>query len=531
MRYNPGLTVVVPVYNAGTYLARCLESLTVQTAERSRFDVVVVDDGSTDGSGEQLDRFAAEHPGFVRVEHIENSGWPGRPRNLGTDLSTREYVFYCDADDWLMPDAVETILDRAAADDSDVVMVRAVGNRRRVPHAIYERGDRCTNWRETPGVFSNLTCHKAFRKNFLRENDIRFREGRVRLEDFLFMTAAYLYAERVTILGSRPLYVLERRDDGGNLTATRATEDDYWSSVEALIDLVCSVVEPGSAQDLALDRVVRSELAGPLSRPPLLRKEPEVQASALAHGRRILETKVPPSAVARLDRTTQARLDAVRRGDLMSILRQIEADQAVELVGRGRSLAWDGTGLRVDVLAVLQRDGASLTMCRAGESWVLPRLDSRQTPADLTASFAQTSANLRLRNRATAEVRRARLPVQPVDMSTTARPLAWAGAAIVEVPVFAAGQPLHPGIWDVSVEVNSCGFHRTRQVQLDESLVVPSSIVVDGLRVRPYRTQSGRLAIVVRPAVSVTLRARLRLMVRRTGKSIHRKWDSVTRPG
>ena len=62
--------------------------------------MIFVDDGSTDGTRRRLDALAAEHD-HVRVEHIPNSGWPGRPRNVGLDLARGEFVYFVDNDDWL----------------------------------------------------------------------------------------------------------------------------------------------------------------------------------------------------------------------------------------------------------------------------------------------------------------------------------------------------------------------------------------------------------------------------------------------
>jgi poly(ribitol-phosphate) beta-N-acetylglucosaminyltransferase len=99
-----------------------------QTLSTDRYEVVFVDDGSTDGSGARLDEVAAEHPKLVRVLHTPNSGWAGRPRNLGTDAARHTYVFYCDADDWMPEYALETLLERAERDRSDVATTAPRGS-------------------------------------------------------------------------------------------------------------------------------------------------------------------------------------------------------------------------------------------------------------------------------------------------------------------------------------------------------------------------------------------------------------------
>ena len=82
------VSVVVPVYNPGRYLDDLLASLARQSMPADEFEVVFVDDGSTDGSQLRLDELEASSAN-VRVIHIPNSGWPGRPRNVGIEAGRR----------------------------------------------------------------------------------------------------------------------------------------------------------------------------------------------------------------------------------------------------------------------------------------------------------------------------------------------------------------------------------------------------------------------------------------------------------
>ena len=84
---QPDVSVIVPVWNAMPYLVTCLSSLLEQTIDRGRMEVVAVDDGSTDGSGEQLDLVAACWP-TLQVVHQPASGGPSRPRNVALDRAS-----------------------------------------------------------------------------------------------------------------------------------------------------------------------------------------------------------------------------------------------------------------------------------------------------------------------------------------------------------------------------------------------------------------------------------------------------------
>ena len=106
------VSVVVAVYNPGPLIERLVDSLLWQTMPAGAYEVIFVDDGSTDGSGRRVDELASTHP-HMHAFHIPNSGWPGRPRNIGIDAARGRYVYFVDHDDWLSPEALERLADRA----------------------------------------------------------------------------------------------------------------------------------------------------------------------------------------------------------------------------------------------------------------------------------------------------------------------------------------------------------------------------------------------------------------------------------
>ena len=101
----PLITVIVPVYNILDYLPRCVHSITAQTY--SHLEIILVDDGSTDGTGELCDRLA-EEDGRIRVFHKENGG-SSSARNLALEHASGEYVGFVDSDDYISPDMYERL--------------------------------------------------------------------------------------------------------------------------------------------------------------------------------------------------------------------------------------------------------------------------------------------------------------------------------------------------------------------------------------------------------------------------------------
>lgn len=96
MRNMIKLSVIIPVYNIKDYLRQCIDSL---ICERSDYEILLVDDGSTDGSAVICDEYAAKHD-LVKVFHKQNGG-VSSARNLGLQKSEGEYIYFVDGDDWV----------------------------------------------------------------------------------------------------------------------------------------------------------------------------------------------------------------------------------------------------------------------------------------------------------------------------------------------------------------------------------------------------------------------------------------------
>ncbi len=106
MRRETLLSVIIPVYNVEEYLVKCVESILGQTYRN--LEVILVDDGSKDGSGRICDELAAKDP-RVRVIHQENGGL-SKARNAGIEAANGEYLTFVDSDDWIEADAYEHLL-------------------------------------------------------------------------------------------------------------------------------------------------------------------------------------------------------------------------------------------------------------------------------------------------------------------------------------------------------------------------------------------------------------------------------------
>ena len=100
------ISVIIPVFNTEAYLRRCLDSVMRQSELR---EIILVDDGSTDGSGDICDEYAARRPDLFRVIHQKNQG-SSAARNAGIEIAGGEYLSFIDSDDYIEPDMYECLL-------------------------------------------------------------------------------------------------------------------------------------------------------------------------------------------------------------------------------------------------------------------------------------------------------------------------------------------------------------------------------------------------------------------------------------
>ena len=109
---NPLVSIIIPVYNVEKYLQQCVGSVLAQTYKH--LEIVLIDDGSTDQSPRMCDEYAAQYEN-IYVFHKQNGG-ASTARNIGLENAKGEYIFFLDSDDWLEPNALETMITTAKSE-------------------------------------------------------------------------------------------------------------------------------------------------------------------------------------------------------------------------------------------------------------------------------------------------------------------------------------------------------------------------------------------------------------------------------
>ncbi|HLS30455.1 MAG TPA: glycosyltransferase family 2 protein [Flavobacteriaceae bacterium] len=206
MQIKPKISIIIPVYNTATYLEQCIESVLNQSF--TDFELVLVNDGSTDHSGAICDDYAFKD-GRIKVFHRENGG-VSSARNLGLAKITGDWLTFIDSDDEVLPEFLETIYKERKG--VDIVYQGAIQkNRQSSEQKEFEDfSDKIEN---VPTAFKNnmMTSHgyiwgKLFRSKIITINNIRFQVEISFSEDSLFVLDYLKYVDKIKF-SSQKLYV------------------------------------------------------------------------------------------------------------------------------------------------------------------------------------------------------------------------------------------------------------------------------------------------------------------------------------
>ncbi|MFG3689981.1 glycosyltransferase family 2 protein [Micromonospora sp. NPDC047740] len=321
---RPDVTVITAVYNTMPYLTRCLTSLVEQTIGADRLEVIAVDDGSTDGSGRELDRFARLHPGTVKVIHQPNSGGPAAPSNRGLEHATGRYVFFIGSDDYLGPEALERLVAAADRYDSDVVLGRTVGvNSRYIHQAVFARTEPDLDLFDSALPWS-LSNTKLFRRDLIERYGLRYPEDMPVGSDQPFTIEACVRARRISVLADYDYYYAVRRLNARNITY-RSRHLERLRCAESLVEFVAGLVEAGKRRDAILLRHFTWEVAKLLEN-DFLALDRGVQEQVRAGVRTLVERYLTDEIRDQLPIQARVRLGTARYGELDDLLAVIRQD-------------------------------------------------------------------------------------------------------------------------------------------------------------------------------------------------------------
>ncbi len=208
------ISIIIPIYNVEEYLPRCIESVLAQ--KNIDLEVLLINDGSTDGSGDLCNDYAKKDD-RIKVFHQVNSG-VSSARNSGIKYSTGDWICFVDADDWIERDSLSIIINEIGSKEIDFIIARSYINRNGMP--IIERypfgegvvGEifKGTDLFIQEGYSRGSVWGVIYRRLFLMQNELSFPLKLKNGEDSIFCSLCAIYAENVSFLNIHLYNVFER---------------------------------------------------------------------------------------------------------------------------------------------------------------------------------------------------------------------------------------------------------------------------------------------------------------------------------
>lgn len=230
------ISVIVPVYNVEAYLPMCLESLLRQNMDGVEYEVILINDGSTDNSRSICQKYVSKHSNFVLIDQA-NQG-VGMARNCGLDYAKGEFVVFVDSDDYIADNGLRQIAD-VIGQNLETELVRFFSS---YGDHVVDNSDSTIDYKGTAeyllksGGYPAFIWTFAYRKSFLDKYHIRFRKLRFS-EDGLFIATVYLHNPKVVSTRANIYrYVLRQGSAVGNRdkVQSRACVSDGLTSYELI---------------------------------------------------------------------------------------------------------------------------------------------------------------------------------------------------------------------------------------------------------------------------------------------------------
>lgn len=217
------LSIIVPVYNVENYINTCILSLYNQDLSTNDYEVIAVNDGSTDNSLKLMKDLKNAYPDFKIITQ-ENQGLSGA-RNTGIEAAKGDYILFVDSDDYLLPNILKQITNIAKKNNLDILEFGAKGITENKQIVYISKNT--TNEKVLTGEhyianieYMSSACNKLYNRHFLNDQNLRFMRG-VYIEDIEFNTRAVFKAKRVLAIDTIVAHFLQRE---GSITRTKNIE-------------------------------------------------------------------------------------------------------------------------------------------------------------------------------------------------------------------------------------------------------------------------------------------------------------------
>lgn len=255
------ISIILPVYNVEDYIREALESIMRQTIGFQNLEVIMVDDYSTDKSGEIIDEYARKYYNFIAIHLPENSGSAGKPRNAGIKNANSDYLMFLDPDDYYTDEACEILYNKMIKENADIITgkfeILLESGKITKPSKRYELYS--TSAREIKNIKiknKKLLYHshpslwaKIIKRDFIKKNDITFPE-RIPGQDFAFITHCYLKTDRIIYINENIL--VQRKRETKNKSISHIRTNKYINGVIEAYFYTYQICKENNAEEFPL---------------------------------------------------------------------------------------------------------------------------------------------------------------------------------------------------------------------------------------------------------------------------------------
>ena len=233
------ISVIVPVYNVEAYLERCVESILQQTY--AHFELILINDGSTDSSGQICDHLASQHEN-IKVYHIENAG-VSNARNMGIQLATGSWVTFIDSDDFVTQDYLATLASAVEGLNVGFVIAPLHHIKNGIVTDLPPHSGKTELW-STEETMKELLMTtrtsffpvaKLFKRDLLA--DEKFNTNYHLAEDALFLTELLLKTRCSCVFIDKPVYYYDHREG----SATTSVNQHVFDTIEVYKQIIAQV--------------------------------------------------------------------------------------------------------------------------------------------------------------------------------------------------------------------------------------------------------------------------------------------------
>lgn len=221
------ISVIIPVFNVEDYIKDALESILKQTIGFEHLEVIMINDCSTDRSGEIIEEYASKYTNFISIHLPENSGTAGKPRNIGIKEATGDYLMFLDPDDLYTDDACEVLYNTIKEENIDIAFAKYIifseNTQQKVTYNFKDIKEiKVETVEDDPRLLTlpPSIWTKIYKRSFIQENNLLFPLEVLIAEDLAFMVDSFLKANGILFLNNYYCYHYRIRNVKGKESIT-----------------------------------------------------------------------------------------------------------------------------------------------------------------------------------------------------------------------------------------------------------------------------------------------------------------------